>query len=112
MSGRRSHVRFAVLRSPEGILRVMHDVIVQRASNRELIAISREPGVLGETVVIEFAAEETAAGLRLRVVESQPVVVNGTVRHRLRLEALGGASAHSETESDHQFALQRGDARK
>jgi len=108
MSGRRSHVRCAVMQSPEGVLRVMRDVVVQRAGNREVIAISREPGVLGEAVIIEVPADETSAGLQARVVESQPVVVNGTVRHRLRLEAIGTASRHSGAEG----VLQRGPARQ
>lgn len=100
MSGRRSHVRFAVIRSPQGILRVMHDVAVQRADDREVIAISREPGVFGEPVVIEFPADQPASDLRARVIESHPVVVNGTVRHRLRLQALDAASPLGDAESD------------
>ena len=107
MSGRRSHVRCAVLQSPEGILRVMRDVVVQkRAGDRDVIAISREPGVLGEAVVVEVPADETTEGLKARIVESQPVVVNGTVRHRLRLEAMGAASR------DGGNVVQRGSARQ
>jgi len=109
MSGRRSHVRCAVLQSPEGVLRVMRDVVVQqRAGDRDVIAISREPGVLGEAVVVEVPADETSEGLQTRVVESQPVVVNGTVRHRLRLEAMGAASRHR----DAGYVVQRGPARQ
>ena len=109
MSGRRSHVRCAVLQSPEGVLRVMRDVVVQqRAGDRDVIAISREPGVLGEAVVVEVPADETSGGLQARVVESQPVVVNGTVRHRLRLEAIGAASSYSDAE----YVSQRGPGRQ
>jgi hypothetical protein len=100
MSGRRSHVRFAVVRAPQGVLRVMHDVIVEHATSREVVAISREPGVSGEPVVIEFPAAEPTGELRAQVVESHPVVVNGTIRHRLRLQALGAASPQGEAESD------------
>ena len=91
MSGRRSHVRFEVIQSPEGVLRVLRDVLVQSADQREVVAISREPGVLGEAVTVEVSAAQTGAGVHARIVESQPVVVNGTVRHRLRLEAIGAA---------------------
>lgn len=107
MSGRRSHVRFEVLQSPEGVLRVMRDVFVQRAGDREVIAVSREPGVLGEVVAIELPADDTSAGLQARVVESQPIVVNGTVRHRLRLQAIE-ASPHGDAE----HLLQRGSGRR
>lgn len=96
MSGRRSHVRFAVVRPPEGVFRVMRDVIVQHSGEREVIAISREPGLLGETVAIDFP-EESTGRLRARVIESQPVVVSGAVRHRLRLEAIGIASPESDS---------------
>lgn len=94
MSGRRSHNRFEVLQSPEGVLRVMRDVLVQSVGRHELVAISREPGVLGETVTVEVSAStrEPGSGVAARVLESQPVVENGTVRHRLRLETIGGAA--------------------
>lgn len=91
MSGRRSHLRFDVVQSPEGVLRVMRDVLVQSVGQSELIAISREPGVLGETVTVEVSAQEPGSGVTARVVESQPVVEDGTVRHRLRLETIGAA---------------------
>jgi hypothetical protein len=91
MSGRRSHVRFAVIRSPEGIFRVMRDVLVQRTRDGDVIAVGREPGVVGETVALELPADD-AVSLQARVVESQPVVVNGSVRHRLRLRETDGTS--------------------
>jgi hypothetical protein len=70
----------------------MRDVVVQRAGRREVIAISREPGVLGEAVTVEVPAEDAGVRIRARIVESLPMVVDGTVRHRLRLEAIGAAS--------------------
>jgi len=102
MSGRRSHVRFAVVRAPQGVLRVIQDVIVEQATSGEVVAISREPGVFGESVVIEFPAAEPAGEMRAQVVESHPVVVDGTVRHRLRLQALGAASPQGAAESEPQ----------
>lgn len=92
MSGRRSHVRFDVVQCPEGVLRVMHDVVVQRAGRDEVIAMSREPGVLGEAVTVEVRAHATHSSVRARIVESLPLMVSGHVRHRLRLHTLGEAS--------------------
>jgi len=89
LSGRRSHLRFDVVQSPDGVLRVMRDVVVQSVAHNEVIAISREPGLLGEAVTVDVSAEQPGSGMHARVVESQPVVVNGTVRHRLRLETIG-----------------------
>ena len=108
MSGRRSHARFAVVNPPEGVFRVMRDVLLQRAGDHELIAISREPGLLGEAVVVEFPSDQITDRMRARVVESQPVVVGGSVRHRLRLEAIGATSHENDT--DH--LLQRGPAQQ
>src|SRR5215216_347179 len=53
MSGRRSHARYAVLQSPEGVLRVLRDVIIQSALDDHTIALSREPGILGELVMVQ-----------------------------------------------------------
>ena len=92
MAGRRSHLRFEVVQSPEGVLRVMRDVLVQSVGRDEVVAISREPGILGEAVTLDVSAEQPGSGVQARVVESQPIVVNGAVRHRLRLETVGTPS--------------------
>ena len=89
MSGRRSHVRYAVVQSPEGTFRVMRDVLVQSGNQGEVIAVGREAGVLGEAVSLAFPGEDQALGFRARVVESQPIVMNESVRHRLRLREIG-----------------------
>ncbi len=88
MSGRRSHRRFAVLASPEGVLRVMRDVIIREGSQTEtpeqLVIVSQQPGVLGETVLVRSPHEDDAV-LTAQVLESQPIVVDGSIRHQLRL---------------------------
>ena len=84
MSGRRSHARFAVLQSPTGILRVLRDIDIQSSADGDIVAVSREPGVPGESVSVQFPAE-TSEVLRARVLDSQPVVMDGAVRHQLRL---------------------------
>ena len=88
MSGRRSHVRFAVLQSPLGVLRVLRDIVIQSSTEDQIVAVSREPGVLGELVSVQFPTR-TPGVLRARVLESQPVVMDGTVRHQLRLRQVG-----------------------
>ena len=91
MSGRRSHVRFAVLQSPQGVLRVLQDVVVQNTRPDLTIALSRQPGVVGELVSVQFPQDDS--GVRAKVLDSQPIVVDGTVRHQLRLHHVNGASA-------------------
>lgn len=90
MSGRRSHVRFEMLQPPDGVLRIMREVVVQQAYGHEVIAISGEPGVLGESVTVDL--EQGPTGMFARVADSQPVVISGSLRHRLRLEATGATS--------------------
>ena len=68
------------------MLRILRDVIVQRSANNEWIAIGREPGVTGETLVLDLGSAETPVRFTVRVLESRPVVVDGRVLHRLRLD--------------------------
>jgi hypothetical protein len=85
MSGRRSYVRFNLSPAGEGVLRVLRDVTVQRASEDEVLVIGREAGVVGDVMTIEMTEPDSAIRSKVRVVESLPVIVNGAVRHRLRL---------------------------
>ena len=90
MSGRRSHARFAVVRSPEGVLRVLKDVVIQSRTDDHIVAISRQPGVLGESVSVQPSPDE-GWRVRARVLESHPVLVDGSVRYQLRLHTLDAA---------------------
>ena len=101
MSGRRSHVRYAVLQSPEGMLRVLQDVVIQNTRPEHTIALSREPGVLGELVSVQFPhRERDDTSIWARVLDSQPVVIDGSVRHQLRLHHLGEASVKGQGDDE------------
>ena len=93
MSGRRSHVRFAVLQSPQGMLRVLQDVVIQNTRPDHTIALSRDPGVVGEVVSVQFPQGDS--DVRAKILDSQPVVVDGNVRHQLRLHHVNGAAAEA-----------------
>lgn len=86
MSGRRSHVRFQMLPAAQAQLRLLRDVTVQRVEGDEVIALSREPGVIGEIISVEVPMHEAKGERRVRIVESSPVTVEGNLRHRLRLK--------------------------
>lgn len=88
MSGRRSHARFAISPSPEGVLRVLRDVVVQSASTDHMVVLSRDPGVLGEVVSVQSLGY--IGGVTARVLESQLILVDGSVRHQLRLHQSNG----------------------
>ena len=85
MSGRRSHSRFAMSPAPEGVFRVLKDVVLRSATREDMIVISRDPGVLGEVVAVESSDEAQGRAMK-RVLESQLIVVDGAIRHQLRLE--------------------------
>jgi len=87
MSGRRSHQRFALLASPEGILRVMGDVVLESQTSEQIVVVSRQPGVPGETVSVQ-SPHESETIVMAQVLESQPVVVDGSIRHQVRLQQL------------------------
>ena len=88
MAGRRSHDRFAVANPWEGAMRVLRDVAVDRTSRNELMAVCQVPGVLGETMTLDLMGGGLTLGLKVTVLESRPVVIDGAVRHRLRLEMI------------------------
>jgi hypothetical protein len=86
MFGRRSHSRFTITPASEGFLRVLRDVVLQPSREGEIIAISREPGVVGEELTVEVLERDGSLNRAARVAESRPVIIEGAVRHRLRLE--------------------------
>jgi hypothetical protein len=85
MSGRRSHPRFAVTSPWQGTLRVLRDVIVDRGSGNELVAISQAAGITGEVLTLDLIGGGLTAGMKVTVLESRPVIISGAVRHRIRL---------------------------
>jgi hypothetical protein len=92
MTGRRSHARFAVASPWQGVMRVLRDVVVNRTAREEVMAISHAPGVSGETMSLDLIGGGLALSLRVRVLESRPVIINGALRHRLRLCLLAPAT--------------------
>lgn len=88
MPEQRSDQRFQLVEPAGGELGVLHDVIVQRHGG-EWIAISRAPAIAGETLtldVFDIEGVETDDRFTVRVVESRPVIVEGRLRHRIRLQ--------------------------
>lgn len=88
MAGRRSHPRFAVAAPWDGSMRVLKDVVLHKTDSDELLAVSRAPGIVGEEMSLDVMGAGATIGLRVRVVDSRPVIVDGIVCHRLRLSLL------------------------
>jgi hypothetical protein len=71
----------------DGVLRVLRDVVVRRTERDEFIAVASEAGVKGEILTIYFAADGNKP-VPVRVIDSRPTIVEGSVRHQLRLTCL------------------------
>ena len=61
-------------------------IVVQRTTDNEWTAIAREAGVVGEILVSISASVSSPLRYPVRVLESRPVIIEGTVRHQLRLQ--------------------------
>jgi len=85
MSGRRKHPRVTFLNA-RGVLRVSRDVVIEKAVDNEFVAVSSEPGVPGDVLTIAFSDEASRETQTVRVMASRPVLVQGVVKHELRLE--------------------------
>jgi hypothetical protein len=85
MSGRRSHPRFTVVSPWDGAVRVLRAVVVDRTGENELIAVSHAPGVVGEEMSLDLLGAGSNLTFKVRVLESCPVILSGSVRHKLRL---------------------------
>jgi hypothetical protein len=66
-------------------MRILRDVVVDRTSADELLAVCQAPGVVGELMTLDLMGGGITLGFRVKVLESRPVIVAGAVRHRLRL---------------------------
>lgn len=86
MLGRRSYTRVMIADGAEGVLRLARDIGLHERHDGDWTAVSREPGVIGEIVLVDLLDE--AVTVAARVVESRPIVTEGAVRHRLWLRKL------------------------
>ena len=98
MTGRRSQPRFAVSSPWEGVMRVLRNVVVDRTSRDELMAVSHAPGVSGEVMTLDLIGGGVAMALRVRVLNSRPIIMDGAVRHRLTLALLSSVAVDGPAE--------------
>jgi hypothetical protein len=99
MSGRRSHTRFAVASPWSGVIRVLRDAVVNRSERNELLAITHTAAVAGEELSLDLMSGGESVAVKVQVLESRPVMVDGAVRHRVRLALPAVAVEHDVTQS-------------
>jgi hypothetical protein len=90
MADRRSHPRYSMLYSWDGAVQLLRDVTEVRRQDRELTLICEAPAALDEMMTLDLRSGRDAASLRVRVVESKPVLVGGQMRHEVRMEVASG----------------------
>ena len=74
-------------------MRVWRDVFVTSDSiGGELAVVSDVPGVVDEELTLGLLGPEGQLDVRVRVLESNPQIENGIVRHRLKLLMLDAVS--------------------
>jgi len=92
MSGRRNQSRVTFVNA-SGVLRVSRDVLVKKVANDELVAVSDEPGVAGDVLMIAFSMNEVRETVTVQVMASRLRLVNGAVKHELKLRRIESHAA-------------------
>jgi hypothetical protein len=87
VQGRRSSSQLKFTEARNGVLRLLCDVVVQRHTESEWVAISRQPAVVGETLLIDIIDGEQPQQWVVCVIESRPFVLDGDMRYRIRMHA-------------------------
>lgn len=85
MRGRRRDRRFTLSAPWEGQLRVPTDVVVERFDEEEVWVVSTAPALRDEMLTLDAIGSGAPMTINVRVSGSVPVLVDGVVRHRLRL---------------------------
>jgi hypothetical protein len=86
----RRDTRYLLPRPWEGTLRIPGDVVIERhdRAQDEFWVLSTAPVHRDERLRLDLA--EPGGSVAVRVIESNPVLLDGSVRHRLRLAVLAG----------------------
>jgi hypothetical protein len=86
MHGRRRETRFLPSAPWNAALQTTEDVSLEKTESGDVWVVSDAAARRGDAYVLEVAT----GGLRMdvRVLESEPVLVDGVVRHRVRLRVL------------------------
>ena len=77
----------------DGVLRVWQDVSGRLTANGDYLVISNEARHKGERLTMYLATREQPVDVA--VLESRPTMVNGLVRHQLRLQPVNGETSRS-----------------
>jgi len=94
VSHRRSYKRFKLTEATDAVVRLFPDTIVEPNGDDDWIAMGREAAVAGETLILDIVQRDADSGemryrLPVRVIDSRPIILDGSLRHRIRLHRGG-----------------------
>jgi len=69
-----------------GVLRVSRDVVVEKIVDDAFVAVSDEPGIVGDVLTIACSVNQARGLVTVLVTASRPRLVNGVVKHELKLK--------------------------
>ena len=90
MSGRRIRDRFALARPWEGYFQLFREVTTQRSQVDELTVISQMPCRTRDVLRLHVASRDLKAVVSVDLVLARLAIVQGSVRHQLRLRLTNG----------------------
>lgn len=88
MLNRRKYPRALLPRALDGTLRLTESVVVERYASREITVVSGVPAVSDQRLAIAPVGMAPPEPLDVKVTQSVPAVVDGVLKHRLRLRVL------------------------
>jgi hypothetical protein len=93
--GRRRHPRFNLNPPPEGIMRNWRDVLLEGPVGNDMVVTCREAAIVGDILTVEAGASTKSRAV-VRVAESRPVMIDGSLWHRVRLVRVSDPEPVSE----------------
>jgi len=94
MLDRRRHPRSALTDALPGTLRLVEDVLVESFGSTEMTVVSGVPARSDQCLAITPLGGAPPSALDVQVTESTPAVVDGVLKHRLRLRVI--SERHAE----------------
>jgi hypothetical protein len=83
----------------EATVRILREVTVLTDAGGELLVLSAVPAAAGDVFMLDTITDDPTVSSQVCVMDSCIVLVNGSVRHRLRLKRVDGAHVTDERQS-------------
>ena len=72
-------------------------MVIERMEGQELAAVSQTPAVVGEEMFLELFSGSDRIAVKVRVLDSRPAVIAGSMRHRLRVVVVTAGALATQT---------------